>query len=187
VLALPWILLGALLVKRASPGQPFYAQDREGLERRPIRVWKIRTMEMDADRRLGAFLAENPDLESEWNASMKLARDPRIIPRIGEWLRRTSIDELPQLWSVVRGEMSLVGPRPFPRYHLDRFPEEFRAFRAKVRPGLTGLWQVVARSDGTLEDQRRLDTYYIRNWSIWLDLHIIARTVMAILSRRGAR
>jgi Undecaprenyl-phosphate galactose phosphotransferase WbaP len=186
VLAFPLIALGGGLVKLRSLGPFFFYQRREGLEGRSIKVCKLRTMYQDAEQRLEASLTANPELRQEWTERFKLARDPRIIPGLGPFLRRFSIDELPQLWSVIKGEMSLVGPRPFPEYHLQQFPPEFRELRRWVRPGLTGMWQVMARSNGSLEQQQQYDTYYIRNWSIWLDLYILARTVLAVLTGRGA-
>jgi Undecaprenyl-phosphate galactose phosphotransferase WbaP len=186
VLSLPLIAAGGLLVKLLSRGPFFFYQLREGLGGRSIEVWKLRTMYQDAEERLEAFLAANPELRREWEGRFKLTRDPRIIPGLGPFLRRFSIDELPQLWNVVKGEMSLVGPRPFPEYHLRQFAPEFRELRRRVRPGLTGMWQVMVRSNGGIEEQQLYDTYYIRNWSIWLDLYILARTLCAVLAGRGA-
>ncbi|MCX7783986.1 MAG: exopolysaccharide biosynthesis polyprenyl glycosylphosphotransferase [Meiothermus sp.] len=186
VLSLPLIWLLALWVRLVSPGSPYFTQTREGLGGKSIDILKLRTMYPDADQRLERHLAENPEAKAEWERSFKLKRDPRILPGVGYFLRKTSLDELPQLYNVVRGEMSLVGPRPFPAYHLERFSPEFRQLRHSVLPGMTGFWQVLARSDSDLKLQEELDTYYIRNWSPWLDVYLLFRTVMAVLGSKGA-
>jgi len=183
---LPVMALAAVWIKLSSRGPVLYRQTREGFDGRHIPVWKLRTMYIDGGPLLERWLEEHPDDRAHWRTHFKLRRDPRVLPIIGTFLRRTSLDELPQLWSILKGEMSLVGPRPFPDYHLEQFSPDFRALRTRVLPGLTGLWQVSARSDGDLQVQQALDTYYIRNWSPWLDLYILARTVAAVLLARGA-
>jgi Undecaprenyl-phosphate galactose phosphotransferase WbaP len=187
IVSAPIIAVLALWIMVESRGSPFYAQPRTGKDGRSIKVWKLRTMYPDADQRLAQHLDDNPVARLEWDRYCKLSNDPRILPGVGRFLRRTSLDELPQIFNVVRGEMSLVGPRPFPLYHLERFDTSFRSLRASVIPGITGLWQVSARSDGDLQVQQALDTYYIRNWSIWIDLYILWRTAGAVLAGRGAR
>lgn len=182
----PFFLIAALWIRQVSPGPAFYRQEREGENGRPIRVLKLRTMYPDAERMLECFLAENEQARLEWERFCKLRHDPRVLPGIGAFLRRSSLDELPQLWNVLKGEMSLVGPRPFPRYHNQRFDPGFRRLRLRGVPGLTGLWQVTARSDGDLEMQAALDSYYIRNWSLWLDCYILFRTLHILCTRKGA-
>ena len=184
--SLPIIGLLALWIKKVSPGSAFYAQAREGYDGRTIRVWKLRTMYANAEQVLERHLDENPEAREEWVRFFKLKKDPRILPGVGHILRKTSLDELPQLWNVLKGEMSLVGPRPFPAYHLESFDGEFRRLRRRVLPGVTGLWQVSERSNGDLDVQQSLDTYYIRNWSIWQDIYLLVTTLRAVLLSRGA-
>jgi len=186
VIALPLIAAAAVWIKLTSRGPLIYRQEREGEGGRSLWMPKLRTMHLDAEALLMRVLSSSPQARAEWSRRFKLQKDPRILPGVGAFLRRTSLDELPQLWSVLKGEMSLVGPRPFPRYHLDGFGPRFRALRNRVKPGLTGLWQVSDRSDGDLEVQEALDTYYIRNWSLWLDVYILARTVRALVFPKGA-
>ena len=185
-LSLPVLACAAIWIKLVSPGKVFYQQERRGEGGRSLWIPKLRTMHPNAERLLLRVLSESPEIHAEWKCHFKLKKDPRILSPIGGLLRKTSLDELPQLWTVLKGEMSLVGPRPFPEYHLDQFDSRFRTLRGRVKPGLTGLWQVSDRSDGDLAVQEALDTYYIRNWSLWLDLYILARTVRAVVFPRGA-
>lgn len=186
VIAAPVILAAAALVRLLDGGPAFFVQDRAGLDGRRIAVPKIRTMRRDAEKRLEEHLSASPELRREWDDHFKLRTDPRLIPVIGPFFRRFSIDELPQLWTVLRGDMSLVGPRPFPDYHLEHFPAAFLELRLRVRPGITGLWQVTIRSAGSTTEQESYDSYYIRNWSVWLDLYVLSRTIAAVASGRGA-
>jgi Undecaprenyl-phosphate galactose phosphotransferase WbaP len=186
VLAAPLVGVCALWIRKGSPGNPFYVQEREGRDGTTLRILKLRTMHPNADGMLVSHLSQSLPAREEWERFCKLKHDPRILPGVGHFLRKTSLDELPQLWNIVKGEMSLVGPRPFPAYHNCRFDPEFLQVRMQVRPGLTGLWQVSARSDGDLSVQQTLDSYYIRNWSLWLDIYILIRTVQAVLFPRGS-
>lgn len=185
LVAAPALAVCALWIRSVSPGPAFYVQRRTGYRRNEIGVWKLRTMHPGAEDLLEKHLSGNPERRAEWESRCKLRDDPRILPGVGHFLRRASLDELPQLWNVLKGEMSLVGPRPFPEYHLRLFSEDFQRLRECVYPGMTGLWQVSSR-EGDLRAQESLDRDYIRNWSLWLDLDIAVRTVRAVWEGRGA-
>ena len=188
MLASPMVLLTvlvlALCVRLESAGPVFYGHRRLGRERSLFYAWKIRTMQVNADEILKQALTLDEDLRQEWLRDRKLRYDPRIT-RVGRFLRKTSLDELPQLWNVLRGEMSLVGPRPIVEEEVATYGPNFSLY-CRVTPGLTGLWQVSGRSTVSSCDRVRLDSYYVRNWSPWLDLHILARTAKVVLTGQGA-
>jgi len=186
LVALPIIAGAALAVKMASPGPAFFSQTREGRGGRPIRIWKIRSMVRDAGERLKELLANDPAAREEWERTAKLRNDPRIIPRVGAVIRKTSIDELPQLWSVITGEMSLVGPRIMPTNEVETYGEEGKKLRREVPPGLTGLWQVQHRNDSDMQVREIADSYYVTNWTVWMDLWLLLRTVRVVLLGSGA-
>jgi Undecaprenyl-phosphate galactose phosphotransferase WbaP len=181
---LPVGLAIALAIRLDSPGGALYGHRRIGREGREFTVWKFRTMVQEAEAVLAATLAENPAVRREWEAARKLKADPRVT-RFGRMLRRTSLDELPQLWNVLRGEMSLVGPRPIVAEEIRRYGEGFQLY-TQVRPGLSGLWQVSGRNNLDYAQRVRLDGYYIRNWSAWLDIEILLQTLWALVRGEGA-
>lgn len=182
---LPLLMVNWICMKICSPGPIFYSQDRVGKDGRHFKAWKFRTMVLNAEAALEAYLQKHPEMRAEWDLNQKLRKDPRIIPGIGHFLRKTSLDELPQLWNVFRGDMSLVGPRPFMTEQTEMYGEGVHLYR-KVRPGITGMWQISGRNYTTFEERAKLDAYYVRNWSFWLDLFILCRTVRTVLLREGA-
>jgi Undecaprenyl-phosphate galactose phosphotransferase WbaP len=184
VLLTPVLVAIAALVRLTSRGPVLFSQPRIGKDRRVFRAWKFRTMVWDADRLLEEFLERNPERRLEWRIHRKLRDDPRLTP-VGRFLRQFSLDELPQLWNVFRGQMSLAGPRPIAADELARYGEGIELY-AKVLPGITGLWQVSGRNDTTYDERVRLDEYYVRNWSVWMDLWILGRTLRCVITRRGA-
>ncbi len=190
IVGAPVLALFCLLVRLSSRGPIFYYQRRIGYGGREFKAWKFRSMQQNADQALDRYLASNPAAQKEWDETHKLSNDPRVTT-IGRFLRATSFDELPQLWNILIGEMSLVGPRPIvdsPTYdasYVHQYPEEFEAYKT-VRPGLTGLWQVRCRNSGVYELRIYWDMYYIRNWCIWLDMYLILRTIKTVVMREGS-
>jgi Undecaprenyl-phosphate galactose phosphotransferase WbaP len=184
IFALPAIAILAALVRLDSRGPAFFSQTRIGRGQLRFRVWKLRTMSQDADRMLAEALAADPELLQEWQTTRKLRYDPRLT-RMGRFLRKTSLDELPQLWNILLGDMSLVGPRPICEEEITRYGHKFPLY-TKVVPGLTGLWQVSGRNDTSYDERVELDTYYVRNWSPWLDFYLLARTIRVVLTGAGA-
>ncbi len=177
-------LILALLIKLDSPGPLFIGHQRIGRGGKFFKCWKFRTMVANASEVLAETLANDPEAARQWARDHKLRHDPRIT-RLGRFLRRTSLDELPQFWNVLRGQMSIVGPRPVIEEEVVRYGRNFGLY-THVRPGITGLWQVSGRNNLPYADRVRLDIHYVRNWSIWLDLYILSRTVVEVVTGRGA-
>jgi undecaprenyl-phosphate galactose phosphotransferase len=179
------LLLVLAAVVRSDGGPAFYRHRRIGASGRSFGCIKFRTMVTDADRVLDQVLATDPAAAAEWAATQKLNDDPRIT-RFGRFLRRSSLDELPQLFNVLRGEMSLVGPRPIVQAEVGRYAEDIEYYY-ETKPGLTGLWQVSGRSDTSYERRVRLDVWYVRNWTLWHDIAILLKTIPAVFLQRGAQ
>ena len=184
VLLAPFFLIVALMV-RADGGPAFFAHQRVGRGGKLFGCLKFRSMVIDSQARLETLLANDPAARAEWEATRKLKNDPRITP-IGRFLRSTSLDELPQLINVLRGEMSLVGPRPVQEAEIIRYYGASAAHYMAVRPGITGLWQVSGRSETSYESRVALDVSYVSRPSLLADISILLRTPVAVLSRRGA-
>jgi lipopolysaccharide/colanic/teichoic acid biosynthesis glycosyltransferase len=183
----PVIGLAALAIRmRDRTASPFFGHEREGLDGRVFQLWKLRTMVADGDALLEERLATDAVALAEWRRYFRLADDPRLLGGLGRSLRRFSVDELPQLWNVLLGQMSLVGPRPLPAFVLAELPADFVARRREVKPGMTGLWQVSGRSDLDLDGLCELDARYLASASLRADLAILLRTPFAVARASGA-
>jgi exopolysaccharide biosynthesis polyprenyl glycosylphosphotransferase len=180
LLASPLLLLAAMAIKLTSRGPIFFSQVRVGREGRDFRIYKLRTMVVGAEQLLPELMDQN---EAD-GPLFKMTNDPRVT-RVGRILRKTSIDELPQLWNVLRGDMSIVGPRPALPSEAEHWTPELHE-RLQVLPGITGMWQVSGRSDTDFEQYQRLDLYYVDNWSLWRDMSIVGRTFGVVLFGKGA-
>jgi Undecaprenyl-phosphate galactose phosphotransferase WbaP len=178
------ISIAALLVKWESPGPILFANERVGFRGRKFTTWKLRSMSIDGDHLLKQYLEQNPAERTIWETTQKLKRDPRIT-RVGRIIRKTSIDELPQLWNVLVGDMSLVGPRPMFEAQVPLYGAGYALYK-RVRPGITGLWQVSGRNNLTFAERARMDAYTVQNWSVWFDIYILARTIWVVLTAKGA-
>lgn len=179
----PLMLTIAYLVRRDG-GPALFAHPRIGKKSRVFKCYKFRTMVVDAEKQIEKLLQQKPELRKQWLAERKLQSDPRVNA-LGHLLRRTSLDELPQLLNVLRGEMSLVGPRPVVRSELHRFGSDV-GYYLLVRPGMTGLWQISGRSDTDYDKRVYLDAWYVKNWSFWYDLIILFKTIKVVINRKGA-
>ncbi|MBN2464720.1 exopolysaccharide biosynthesis polyprenyl glycosylphosphotransferase [candidate division WOR-3 bacterium] len=184
VLLSPIFLVLSIVVKASSEGPILFRQKRIGRGRRTFDCLKFRTMYRDAEQRLEEMLAADDALRDEWLRYARIPDDPRVT-KVGRFLRRFSLDEWPQLWNVLRGEMALVGPRPYLPVESDRIGESLDTI-VRVRPGMTGLWQVSGRTSLPFKERLTLDEYYIRNWSLWMDFSILLRTLRAVVGARGA-
>jgi Undecaprenyl-phosphate galactose phosphotransferase WbaP len=184
IVLLPLLFYLAVAVKMSSRGPIVYYHERLGRNNRLFKAWKFRTMFQNSDLVLENYLEDHPELQEEWKRDHKLKFDPRVT-RIGRFLRKTSLDELPQLWNVIRGDMSLVGPRPIVTAEIDKYGHYYGLY-TMVKPGITGLWQVSGRNNTTYDERVQYDAYYVRNWSPWLDMYLLLRTIRIVLFAKGA-
>ena len=182
---IPIIFIIAFLIKKESPGPIFYAHYRMGKNGKKIGVLKFRSMFSDSQERLKELLETNQEIKEEWEKNFKLKNDPRVT-KIGSFIRKTSLDELPQIFNVLKGEMSFVGPRPVVEEELEKYYQEDAFYYNMVKPGITGLWQVSGRSETDYEFRVSTDKWYVRNWSVWIDIEILFKTITVVLKREGA-
>jgi len=181
----PILLIISLAIKLDSPGPIFYVQKRLGKDKKIFDLIKFRSMYVDGDQRLAAYLEKNPEAKKEWETYRKLrGYDPRVT-RVGRVIRKYSLDELPQLFNFFKRDLNLVGPRPYMPEELEKMGDKSKTI-SRVKPGITGLWQVRGRNLLTFNERLILDEFYIRNWSLWLDIVILIKTTIAVFTREGA-
>ena len=179
----PLLLFLVAAIRRSGSGV-FFGHTRLGRNGKPFKCYKFRTMVPDAQAVLSKLLEADPGARAEWAQNFKLKRDPRVT-RVGSFLRNSSLDELPQLWNVLRGEMSLVGPRPIIEEELERYDNK-KDFFLEAKPGMTGLWQISGRNDISYAERVQLDAWYARNWQLWYDVVILLKTVKVVFAGKGA-
>lgn len=181
---LPALLIVAAVVRFTSPGPIFFSHRRICRDGAFFSMWKFRTMCVNSSEVLEQYLAKHPKARAEWNRTHKLRFDPRVTP-VGNFLRRYSLDELPQAWNVILGQMSMVGPRPIVAAEVEKYADNFD-FYCRVKPGVTGLWQVSGRSKLTYEARVKLDCHYVEHWSLFRDVRIMFATFKSVVNRDGA-
>ena len=174
----------SIAIKATSKGPIFFKHERIGKNGKIIKIYKFRSMYEDAQERLKVLLENNEELRREWNQFFKLKNDPRIT-KVGNFLRKTSLDELPQIINIIKNEMSFVGPRPVVKEEVEKYYREYAKFYYMVNPGLTGLWQVSGRNDTSYDFRIKMDTWYVTNWSLWLDVIIIVKTFVVVVKKEG--
>ena len=182
---LPIIAILAYFIKKESPGNVFYAHNRIGKDGEVVPVLKFRSMYSDSKERLEKLLESDPKIREEWETNYKLKNDPRVT-KIGKFIRESSLDELPQIFNVLKGEMSLVGPRPVVEEELKKYYKDSAEYYKMVKPGITGFWQVSGRSDTDYDFRVKVDTWYVYNWSLWLDIMVLIKTIRVVLLKEGA-
>ncbi|MHB8265682.1 MAG: undecaprenyl-phosphate galactose phosphotransferase WbaP [Acidithiobacillus ferrivorans] len=185
VILAPFLLIIAWMIRRQGKGPVIFSHKRVGKGGKEFGCLKFRTMVIDADRHLADYFMLHPDAQEEYEHTFKLKNDPRVTP-IGRFLRRTSLDELPQIFNVLKGEMSLVGPRPVTLFEIEEHYGKVADTYKRVLPGITGLWQTSGRSDTTYDQRLYFDSWYVKNWSLWYDIVILLRTVKVVFAKNGA-
>jgi len=186
LLFIPLLCIIGIIISIHYPGPLFYSQLREGKHGKPFRIWKLRTMVKNSNQVLEELLLSDKALASEWKAYGNLKSDPRIAGKLAKFTRQTSIDEIPQLWNVCKGEMAFIGPRPLEMFLAEQLSPDVRAARNAVLPGMTGLWQIGPRNESNVQQMQHYDLLYIERQSLSLNMYILYQTIIVLLKRKGA-